>query len=164
MNSLVDLLIALPARIAAHFSWAGPLLARLVVGYVFMWTGWQKLNNLEVMTQRFAEWGIPFPALMTPFASAVECVGGIALILGLFTRIFGAQLAFVMIVAVSAAKFGDWATGWRAGENSIDGLLGMEEFTYMAVFFWLAIAGPGKVSLDHLLLQKAGQDGEAKSM
>lgn len=162
MDFLVNLLIALPARIAAHFSWAGPLYARLVVGYVFMWTGWQKLNNLPGMIKNFTEWGIPFPTLLTPFASGVEFFGGIALILGLFTRVFAAQLAFVMIVAIKVAKLDDWITGWRGGENSIDGLLGFEEFTYMAVFFWLAVAGPGKASLDYLLLRSTGREHEAK--
>ena len=162
MNAIVDLLIALPARIAAHFAWAGPLFARLVVGYVFMWTGWQKLHNLDVMTKNFSEWGIPFPQVLTPFASGVEFVGGIALMLGLFTRIFGAQLAFIMIVALKVAKLDDWLTGWRGGENAIDGLLGFEEFTYMAVFFWLAVAGPGKASLDYLLLRSAGNDEDGR--
>lgn len=162
MNFLVNLLIALPARIAAHFSWAGPLFARLIVGYVFMWTGWQKLNNLEAMTKNFTEWGIWFPKLLTPFASGVECFGGILLILGLFTRIAAAQLAFVMIVAIKVAKLDDWLMQWRTGESSIDTLLGFEEFTYMAVFFWLAVAGAGKVSLDYLLLRNSGHDADAK--
>ena len=36
MNFIVNLLILLPARIAAYFSWAGPLLMRIVVGYTFI--------------------------------------------------------------------------------------------------------------------------------
>ena len=68
----------------------------LIVGYVFMLTGWAKLNNLPSMIQNFTEWGIPAP---TPFVSGVECFGGIMLILGLFTRIPAAMLAVVMLVA-----------------------------------------------------------------
>jgi putative oxidoreductase len=30
-------------------------------------------------------------------------------------------------------------------------LLGFEEFEYLALFLWLAIAGAGPLSLDHLL-------------
>jgi len=45
MNFIVELLILLPARIASYFSWAGPLIMRLIVGYVFMLSGWGKLNN-----------------------------------------------------------------------------------------------------------------------
>ena len=95
MGFLVNLLISLPARIASYFSWAGPLVARLVVGYVFMLSGWTKLNNLPTMIERFTEWGIPAPQILTPFVSGVECFGGAMLILGLFTRIPAAMLAVV---------------------------------------------------------------------
>ena len=53
MNFVVGLLILLPAQIASHFAWAGPLMMRLIVGYVFMLTGWGKLNNLPQMIQNF---------------------------------------------------------------------------------------------------------------
>ena len=93
MSFLVNLLISLPARIASYFAWAGPLIARVIVGYVFMLSGWTKLNNLPVMIERFSEWGIPAPKILTPFVSGVECFGGAMLILGLFTRIPAAMLA-----------------------------------------------------------------------
>lgn len=148
MDLIVNLLILLPARIASHFAWAGPLIMRLIVGYVFMMSGWGKLNNLPQITQNFTEWGILFPKIMTPFVSGVEFFGGIMLILGLFTRIPAAMLAFTMLVAIKSAK-------WEA-VDSLETLLGFEEATYFAGFLWLAIAGPGAVSLDRLLLNSAG--------
>jgi putative oxidoreductase len=148
MNFIVNLLILLPASIASHFAWAGPLLMRLVVGYTFMLAGWGKLNNLPQMIQNFTDWGIPFPQILTPFVSGVECFGGAMLILGLFTRIPAAMLAVVMVVAVKAAKWGD--------VDSLETLLGFEEATYFAAFMWLAIAGPGAASLDRLLVNMTG--------
>ena len=149
MNFIIHLLILLPAQIASHFSWAGPLLMRIVAGYTFMLAGWGKLNNLPLMIENFAGWGIPFPAILTPFVSAVECFGGAMLILGLFTRIPAAMLAVVMVVAIISAKWSD--------VDSLQTLLGFEEATYFAGFMWLAIAGPGAVSLDRLLVNAAGQ-------
>ena len=148
MNAIVSLLILLPERIAAYFAWAGPLIMRLVVGYVFMMSGWGKLNNLPQITQNFVEWGILFPKIMTPFVAGVEFFGGMLLILGLFTRIPAAMLAFTMLVAIKSAK-------WEA-VDSLEALLGFEEATYFAGFMWLAIAGPGKASLDRLLVNAAG--------
>ena len=150
MGFLVNLLISLPARIASHFAWTGPLIARLIVGYVFMLSGWTKLNNLPVMIERFTEWGIPAPKILTPFVSGVECFGGAMLILGLFTRIPAAMLAVVMLVAIKSAKWGD--------VDSVETLFGFEEATYFAVFLWLAIAGPGAASLDRLLLRATGSE------
>jgi putative oxidoreductase len=149
MNFIVDLLILLPARIASYFPWAGPLLMRLIVGYVFMLSGWGKLSNLPQIVQNFTEWGIPFPRLLTPFVSGVEFFGGIMLMLGLFTRIPAAMLAVVMLVAIKSAKWGD--------VESLETLLGFEEATYFAAFMWLAITGPGAASLDRLLVNAAGQ-------
>jgi len=153
MNFIVDLVILLPARIASHFAWAGPLIMRLIVGYVFMLTGWGKLNNLPLMIQNFTEWGIPLPQILTPFVSVVECFGGAMLILGLFTRIPAAMLAVVMIVAIKVAK-------WE-NVDSLETLLGFEEATYFAAFMWLAITGPGAASLDRLLVTAAGHPQES---
>ena len=147
MHFITNLLILLPAKIAAHFSWAGPLIMRLIVGYTFMLAGWGKLNNLAQVTENFIGWGIPFPKLLTPFVSSVEFFGGILLILGLFTRIPAAMLAVVMVVAIKSAKWGD--------VDSLETLLGFEEATYFAGFMWLAIAGPGAASLDRLLVNAA---------
>jgi putative oxidoreductase len=145
MKFITDFLILLPARIGSYFGWAGPLIMRLIVGYVFMLAGWEKLNALPQVTENFTEWGIPYPHILTPFVSCVECFGGALLILGLFTRIPAVMLAAVMIVAIKSAKWGD--------VDSLETLLGFEETTYLGAFLWLAIAGPGVVSLDWLLLR-----------
>jgi putative oxidoreductase len=143
MTFIVDFFINGPERLSAYFSWLPPLFARLVVGWVFMGTGWTKLNNLDRITEAFVSWGIPFPHIMTPFVSAVEFVGGILLLLGLFTRIAAVPLVITMVVAVISAKWGD--------VDSLETLLGFEELAYMALFGWLAVAGPGPISLDWLL-------------
>ena len=52
-------------------------------------------------------------------------------------------LVITMIVAILSAKLGD--------VDSLGTLLGFEEVSYMALFGWLAVAGPGPISLDWLL-------------
>ncbi len=154
-SKAVALLIGWPEWVASHFLWAGPLFARIVVGYVFMLTGWAKLHNLPAMIENFAGWGIPYPEILTPFVSGVEFFGGLCLIFGLFTRIFGGMLSGVMVVAIISAKWSDI--------DSAETLLGFEETTYLAVFFWLAVAGAGKASLDYLLNSKFGTSKAAVS-
>jgi putative oxidoreductase len=153
---IVDWLIAMPERRSAIFSWLPPLFARMVVGWVFMWSGWTKLNNLYPsqdfpgMIANFAEWGIPYPSVMAPFVSGVEFFGGILLLLGLFTRLAATPLVIVMVVAIISAKWDQ--------VDSLETLLGFEEVAYMALFGWLAVAGPGPISLDQLLQRKFGRD------
>ena len=61
MNFVVNLLILLPARIASpYFSWAGPLLMRLIVGYTFMLTGWGKLTTWRRSPRILSAGAFPF--------------------------------------------------------------------------------------------------------
>ena len=143
---ILDWLIAWPERVARHLTWLAPLFARITVGWVFLWSGWGKLHNLPQVTENFIGWGIPFPHFLTPLTSGIEFFGGLFLLLGLFTRISAGALRVTMIVAIKAAKWGD--------VDSLETLLGFDEFEYLALFLWLAIAGPGVVSLDHYLMRR----------
>jgi putative oxidoreductase len=143
MKFLVRCLIDWPRSVAAHLTWLGPLFARITVGWVFMLTGWGKLNNLPQITENFISWGIPFPHFLTPLTACIECFGGMFLLLGLMTRISAGALGVTMIVAIKTARWGD--------VDSLDSLLGLDEFEYLALFLWLAIAGPGALSLDYLI-------------
>lgn len=155
MKALVHWLITMPERLSSVFSWLPPLVARLVVGWVFLWSGWSKLHNLYPtpdfpgMIENFRGWGIPHPEIMAPFVSGVEFFGGLLLLLGLFTRLAATPLVIVMIVAIISAKWGQ--------VDSLETLLGFEETAYMALFGWLAVAGPGPISLDHLFQRLFGE-------
>jgi putative oxidoreductase len=140
---LVQWLIDWPRRVAGYFGWLAPLFARITVGWVFLWSGWGKLSDLQQVYQNFVDWGIPAPHLLAPFVSAVEFFGGLFLLLGLLTRISAGALGITMIVAIRSAKWAD--------VDSLETLLGFDEFEYLALFLWLAIAGPGIVSLDDRL-------------
>jgi putative oxidoreductase len=143
MKLLVQWLIEWPRRVADHLAWLAPLFARITVGWVFMWSGWGKLQGLPQVTQNFIEWGIPLPHVLAPFVSGVEFFGGLFLLAGFLTRISAGALGITMIVAIRSAKWGD--------VDSLETLLGFDEFEYLALFLWLAIAGAGKVSVDNLL-------------
>jgi putative oxidoreductase len=147
MKILVNWVINWPEHVARHIDWLAPLFARLVVGWVFLWSGWGKLNSLPAITENFVSWGIPFPHILTPFVSGVEFFGGIFLLLGLMTRISAGALGVTMMVAIKSAKWDQ--------VDSLETLLGFDETEYLALFLWLAIAGAGTVSLDWLLKRTA---------
>ncbi len=143
MKYLTNMLIDWPRRVAQHLQWLAPLFARFVVGWVFLWSGWGKLTHLPMVTENFERWGIPFPEILTPVVAGVEFVGGLFLLLGLLTRISAGALGVVMIVAVHAARWDEI--------DSLYTLLGFDEVLYLAIFLWLAIAGPGTIAIDRLL-------------
>lgn len=150
MNAFVTVFYDWSRAFATLFTGAAPLAVRITVGVVFMGTGWTKLHNLPAITKNFAALGIPAPEILTPFVSGVEFVGGLLLLLGLLTRFAAVPLMIVMVVAILSAKLGDI--------DLLETFLGFEEVSYFVMFAWLAIAGPGPISIDHFILQVADRD------
>lgn len=126
-----------------RIAFMGPSLARLTVGLVFLGTGWGKLHSLSEVTEFFTTLHIPAAAFNARLTAGTELFGGLAVLLGLGTRLVSLPLAFTMVVAIATAKRGD-ITG-------LTSLVGLEEWSYLVLFLWLALAGAGPLSLDHLI-------------
>ncbi|MGH7294578.1 MAG: DoxX family protein [Polyangiaceae bacterium] len=139
---LLDLARRLVLAIAGKLAWLPPLLARAVVGFIFVESGWGKLHNLSFIIDRFREWGIPYPQIQAPFSAGTELVCGALLLAGLLSRIAAVPLVVVMIVAICKVKLDPTST--------LDDFLGFEEFHYILLLLWIAIAGPGPISLDRI--------------
>src|SRR5258708_40375550 len=140
MKTLIDWLIGWPERVAQHLGSLAPLFARIVAGWVFLWSGWGKLNNLPAMIENFAGWHIPAPHILTPFVSGVEFFGGIFLLLGLLTRVSAGALGITMIVAIASPK-GDQV-------DSLGTLLGFDGTEYLRLFPGLAPPRARRVSFE----------------
>lgn len=135
-------------RALTRVHWLGPLVLRLFFGYFWLETGWAKLHNLDGFTQRFVDWSIPFPAFSAALSAGTDFVGGLLLMLGLFTRFTAAAMAFNMVVAIALVVI--------KNVGSFDEFVELDEFVYILIFFWLLIAGPGKASVDTLLARWLG--------
>jgi putative oxidoreductase len=146
MNIFMTIFYDWSRAVASYLTWLAPLAVRIVVGWVFLWSGWGKLQVLPRMIDNFREWGIPFPEALTPFVSGMEFLGGLFLLIGLLTRLMSVPMMVIMVVAIISAKWAD--------VDSLETLLGFEEVSYFVMFAWLGIAGPGPISLDHLILKK----------
>ncbi len=129
--------------VAESLDWLAPLLMRLYFGYFWAETGWAKIHNLDAFAQRFVGWGIPHPYLSAVLSGYTEWLGGILIMLGLFTRLVSIPMMFNMLVAIMKVKIKE-VTG-------IDDFVEMDEALYMFIFFWLMMAGPGRASLDYLV-------------
>jgi uncharacterized membrane protein YphA (DoxX/SURF4 family) len=83
----------------------GLLLLRILVGWVFLAEGIQKLifpGTLGVA--RFAKIGIPFPAFSAPFVGTVEAVFGALILIGLYTALSTIPLLAVISTAIVTTK------------------------------------------------------------
>jgi putative oxidoreductase len=131
----------------------GPTLARITVGSVFIGTGWGKLNNIAQTVEYFTSLHIPAAGFQARLAAGTEFFGGILVLLGLGARLASLPLAFTMVVAILTAK--------RAELDGLTTLLGFEEWSYLVFFVWIALAGPGPLSLDALIARRRQRQASA---
>ena len=132
--------------IARVFAFAGPLLARITVGWVFVLSGWGKIHHIDKVTGLFASLGIPAPVFQAHLVAYTEFGCGLLLIAGLAARISSVALGIIMIVALKTALAADI--------GGFSDLVGVIEFVYLVILAWLAVAGPGKMALDTLIARK----------
>ena len=147
VSTLFTTVAGLAERVGNALRWLSPTLARLTVGLVFFQSGWGKLHDLQKVTNYFTELGIPFPAFQAWFASTAEFVCGGLLLLGLATRFAVVPLIVTMCVAIRTAQ-------WE-NVDGIGSLVGLLEFSYIALLVWLGTDGPGPVSLDRCIARVA---------
>ncbi len=140
-------------KVAGRLGWLPPTLARLTVGWVFLTSGWGKLHALPKIIDYFRELGIPAPQIQAPFSSGMELVCGLLVLLGLATRVASIPLIIIMSVAIATARKDDL--------SSIPDLFTFIEYLYIVLLVWLGIAGPGPLSLDHLLGRRLSAPGGA---
>jgi putative oxidoreductase len=118
----------------------GLLPLRLVVAAVFLMHGGMKLfvMGMAGVTGMFTHMGIPLAAIAAPLVTAVEILGGLAVLTGVFTRWAGLLLAADMAGAILFAKL-------HGGFFSPQGY--ELELLLLGASLTLAAAGPGGVSL-----------------
>lgn len=87
------------------------LIARVVVGGVFMAHGWPKMTDLGSTAQGFEAMGIPFPELAAIVGAVIEVGGGLALAVGFALPAAGILLALMMANAYFFAHVGDPLVG-----------------------------------------------------
>ena len=126
----------------------GITVLRVVVGIVFLAHGGQKLFvwGFGGVAGFLGQVGIPAPMLAAVVVTLVELLGGLALLLGLFTRWAAIPLAINMAVAILTVHL-------RAGFFLPNGY----EFalTLLAANVALILLGSGEASLDSLLGKRA---------
>ena len=123
--------------------WA-PTFLRVVLGLTMFWHGYKKFDDgLDIYEDFFRSIGIPAAGIMTPITAVIEFVGGLAVLAGVFTRVFSLLFIVQLLVAVIKAKYG------RDIGYIGSGTAGAElDWTLIAGFLMLAVGGPGPFSAD----------------
>lgn len=114
----------------------GPFPIRILAGIAFIIHGLPKLSNLTG-TEHFLTNMVGLPATLALPVGLLEVVGGIALIMGILTRIASILLMIEMIGSTIVAKL---PKGFVGGYE-LDLLL-------MALSISLILTGPGRLSIE----------------
>ena len=122
----------------------GIAIVRISMGLVIAVHGYQKFaGGLANVSPFFATLSIPLPGVMGPFIAVLELAGGILLLLGLAGRWLGLLFALEHIVTTFWVKVP--MQGWNSSEL---------ERMLLAGGIVLFLAGPGKLAIDEVWLEK----------
>jgi putative oxidoreductase len=130
----------------------GVAIVRIFTGIVFFMHGWQKVFQFGFpgVTGAFTKMGVPMPGVMGPFIALLELLGGLALIIGLLTRLAALGLMFDMLGAILLVHL--------AG-----GFFLPAGYEYALVLFAnclaLVLGGPGSLSADAALASRSTRSG-----
>lgn len=117
-----------------------PLAARILMAAIFVISGFGKIANPAATIGYISHMGLPFPELGLAIAICVEVVGGILLLVGLYTRPVALGLAAFSIITglIFHSAVGD--------QNQMIHL--MKNFAMAGGFLQIAAFGAGSLSLD----------------
>ncbi len=129
---------------------SGFTFARLMTGIILIKVGWE-IFSAETMSgyiQWLTDIKFPFPKPMAYLGKLAELAGGVALILGLFTRILCVPVIITMFVIT-----------FIMGDGEISG----NSFLLLLLALNFLSVGSGPWSLDERVLEKKGKDPLAKT-
>lgn len=143
------LLVAPPPAALAD---SAQLLLRLVLALIFVVHGWDALNSFGVsgVIQAQRDAGIPLPEIAGPFTVYIELIGGLLLAFGVLTRLIALGLTGLML---GAFFFIHLPNGIFVENGGFEYVLALA-----AACVVLAVVGPGRFSIDHLLLAREAQN------
>ncbi len=126
------------------------LIGRILMGWIFMRSGYGKIFNIEAYSAGFPLRGLP--SFLAYIAVPAEFFGGIALILGLATR----YVAVVMIIFMLVATFSShryWEFADPAARRIQDSSF-YKNLAMLGGIFFLFVCGSGRLSLDNWLRKR----------
>jgi|AmaraimetFIIA100_FD_contig_123_18175_length_2272_multi_6_in_0_out_0_2 putative oxidoreductase len=134
-------------RVAAASGDSILLLARILIGGIFVQSGFGKLMGLDAFAAGLARNGIPaaIAPVLAPIGAGVEFVGGLAVVLGLATR-YAALLMIVFVVVATLISHRFWML--QGAERRTQTVQFAKNIAIIGGFLFAFITGAGRYCLD----------------
>jgi len=121
------------------------LVGRILLGAIFVLSGFKKLMAFSGLVASISGKGLPMPEVLAVLTVAIELGAGLLLVIGWKAR-WAAFLIFLYIIPVSLVFHNFWAMeGAQAAMNQIAFL---KNLSIMGGMLMVAAFGPGRYSLD----------------
>jgi putative oxidoreductase len=138
-------------QLAANMSDFLLLVGRILLGWIFVRSGYGKLFTIDAVAASFPPRGLP--AFLAYVAVPVEFFGGIALILGLATRyVVLVMMVFMLVATFSSHRY--WTFTDMAARRVQDSSF-YKNMAMLGGFFFLFVSGAGSLSVDAWLRKKS---------
>jgi putative oxidoreductase len=146
-GAAADLNDGVIARATAGLVPYAPSILRVVVGFIYLVYGYNKIQNPAGFEQMLTGLGFPAPLILSWFVTLLELVGGAALIVGILVRPIALMFAIEMIVSSLTVKLGLGIAPQGAAGIELD-------LALFAAAVVLVILGPGRLSVDQDVLRR----------
>jgi putative oxidoreductase len=125
------------------------LLGRVLLGWIFILSGWRKLMDIPAFVATMPRRDLPtFLGYVAPF---VEFIGGILLVIGLATRYAALlMLLFVIIATFSSHRYWSYPEAQKAAQHGNF----WKNVSMMGGTVLLFITGAGRYAVDAMLARK----------
>lgn len=122
-----------------------PLLGRVLMSLIFIVAGVQKIPAFSMMKGYIAMSHLPFPSLALSIAIAIEVLGGLAILVGFWTR-FTAWVVFLYLIPTTL--FFHLLPALN-GMDRANNIMNVEKnLAIMGGLLFLAVLGAGRFSFD----------------
>jgi len=124
------------------------LLGRLLLGIIFVLSGYGKLMGLAAFAASLEKNGVPFASVIAPLGAAVEFFGGLAIVLGIEVR-YAALLMVLFVIVATGISHRFWEQADAAMQRGQQ-VHFMKNVAIAGGFLVLHVAGGGRLALERL--------------
>lgn len=132
------------------------LVARILIGGIFVYSGSGKLMNISGFAATLASRDVPVPELMSAIGACCEFFGGLALVLGLFHR-YAALLMIVFVIVATVISHRFWELGMPARAAQLTQF--SKNVAIVGGIIMLFVHGEGRYALDRFFRRREPKAG-----